>query len=51
MTHYSITVTRSAVDGMHVAICPTLGGLSALGSTARDAVAELEEVIALALET
>ncbi|MBD3237384.1 MAG: toxin-antitoxin system HicB family antitoxin [Candidatus Eisenbacteria bacterium] len=51
MSHYSITVAWSEEDEMHVAVCPALGGLSALGSTARKAVAELEKTIALALET
>jgi predicted HicB family RNase H-like nuclease len=34
-----------------VAVCPTLGDLSALGKTAPAAVAELEQAIELALET
>jgi antitoxin HicB len=36
---------------MFVAVCPALGDISALGKTAPDAVAEMEQAIDLALET
>ena len=51
MSHYSIKVFWSQQDGMFVAVCPALGDISALASTAREAVAELEQAIELALET
>jgi predicted RNase H-like HicB family nuclease len=51
MTHYSIKVAWSEKDGMFAGVCPVLGGISALGKTAREAVAELEKAIDLALET
>lgn len=51
MCHYSISVAWSESDGMHVAACPALGGISALGASRRKAVAQLEKAIELALET
>ena len=51
MSHYSIKVFWSEQDDMFVAACPALGNISALADTAPKAVAELEQVIELALET
>lgn len=51
MSHYSVKVSWSEQDAMFVAICPALGSISALASTASGAVAELELTIELALQT
>ncbi|MBM4027694.1 MAG: toxin-antitoxin system HicB family antitoxin [Planctomycetes bacterium] len=51
MPHYSIKVSWSEQDSMFVAVCPALGNISALGDSAREAVAEMEQAIELALET
>jgi len=51
MVRYSIRVAWSEEDAMFVAICPALGGISALGETVQQAVIELEDAMALAVET
>lgn len=51
MLRYGVRVSWSDQDGVFVAVCPTLGDLSALGKTAPAAVAELERAIELALKT
>lgn len=51
MNKYSVDCRWSEEDGAFVAVCPELGQLSALGSTAKEAVEELEIAVSLALET
>lgn len=49
-TRYSVDACWSEEDEAFVAVCPEWDGLSAVGSTAREAVEELEAAIALAIE-
>lgn len=48
---YSMHVQWSAEDEEYVAVCPELGGVSALAETPEEAIRELETVIELTLET
>ena len=50
-TTYSMDIRWSGEDGAFVAVCSELGGVSALGETAVRAAAELEQAVALAVET
>ena len=50
MSNYSMDVRWSAEDGGYVAVCPELGGVSAFGESASEAVTELEIVCDLAVE-
>ncbi|HSM61476.1 MAG TPA: toxin-antitoxin system HicB family antitoxin [Longimicrobiales bacterium] len=47
---YSVDACWSDEDQAFVAVCPELGGLSALGATRQEAVVALEEVVEMALE-
>jgi len=51
MVRYSIRVAWSDEDDMFVAVCPALGGISALGETIQEAVVEIEAAMVLAVET
>ncbi len=51
MAKYSMRVAWSPGDGVFVASCVELGGLSAHGRTPSDAASELSEAIRLALGT
>jgi len=50
-TKYGAEVRWSEEDRAFVAVSPEWEGISALGSTARSALAELETVVGLAIET
>ncbi len=51
MSGYSMDVRWSAEDDGYIAVSPEFEGVSAFGSTASEAVAELEVAIELAVET
>jgi predicted RNase H-like HicB family nuclease len=51
MTKYSSVVRWSDEDEAYIAVCPELGGVSAFGESPTEALAELEIVTRLAIET
>jgi predicted RNase H-like HicB family nuclease len=51
MTKYSRTVQWSEQDDAYLAICPELAGVSAFGDSPEEALAELDVVIELTIET
>jgi predicted RNase H-like HicB family nuclease len=51
MTKYSCTVQWSEQDDAYLAICPELAGVSAFGDSPEKALAELDVVIELTIET
>lgn len=51
MQRYSFAITWSELDQNYVALCPEFLGLSGLGNTAQEAIAELQVALELAVET
>lgn len=51
MQKYSVNIMWSDADANYVAVCPEFPGLSGLGATPAQAIAELEVVLELAIET
>ncbi len=51
MQRYSFAITWSELDQNYVALCPEFPGLSGLGDTPQEAIAELQVALELAVET
>ncbi len=51
MQRYSFAITWSELDQNYVALCPEFPGLSGLGYTPQEAIAELQVALELAVET
>jgi len=50
MTHSLPVIVEKDEDGIYVAECPTLSGCYSQGKTVDEALSNIQEVIALALE-